>query len=47
MKFLKIITFILTFALACGVYFETGIITAVSIFLIFCAVEILPLRRKR
>jgi len=47
LKVARIIRLILTFALVCGVYFETGVITAVSIFLLFSAGEILPLKTNK
>ena len=43
---MKIVRMILTMALVVGVYFEAGIVTAVSMFLIFVAIELkhLPLK---
>ena len=46
MKLAKIFRCILTMALVIGVYFEAGIVTSVSMFLLFVAVELrhLPLK---
>lgn len=43
---MRIVRIILTLALVVGVYFETGILTAISIFLIMVAIELryLPLK---
>ena len=43
---MRIVRIILTMALVVGVYFETGVLTAVSIFLLMAAVELkhLPLK---
>jgi len=46
---MKIVRIVLTLGLVIGVYFETGIITAISMFLIFVAIELkhLPLKKNR
>lgn len=43
---MRIVRYVLTLALVVGVYFETGILTAISIFLINVALELkhLPLK---
>ena len=46
MKLARIFRWVLTMALTIGVYFEAGIITAVSMFLLFVGTELshLPLK---
>ena len=46
MKLARIFRWVLTMALTIGIYFEAGIITAISMFLLFVAVELrhLPLK---
>jgi len=46
---MKIVRIILTLGLVVGVYFESGIVTSVSMFLIFIAIEFrhLPLKADR
>ena len=46
MKLARIFRWVLTMALVVCVYFETGIVTSVSMFLLFVAVELkhLPLK---